>query len=249
MSIIENNDFYYFNFENKFIPLIKTLFKQYTFNGELCNIHHILSYFPDNEVQDLLKIKIIGNDRNNVFLSDYYRFVDTNPIFINYYKEFIIQYIKPLFKNETQILYQTTPNLRISFPNSTAIGRTENDDLTSDIVGIHTDGDFGHSNNEINFTIPLTEMFDTNSIYFQQSINSNENLNDFLNLKLNTNQLFMAKFSQIKHYNRINKTNQTRLSLDFRVMTYSSYNEILQSQSQSLSSKKRMVIGEYFSLI
>ena len=251
-NIIKDNDFYYFNFENKFIHLIKILFKRYyTFNGELCNIHHILTYFPENEIQEILKIKNVGNDRNNSFLSNYYHFIDTNSVFINYYKEFIIQYIKPLFKNETQILYQTTPNLRISFPNSTAIGKTQNDDINSDYVGVHTDSDFGHSNDEINFIIPLTDMFDTNSLYFQNGINSQEPLNEFLNLKLNTNQLFMAKFSQMKHYNRINRTNQTRLSLDFRILPYSSYlnNENLQSQIQSISLNKKMILGEYFNLI
>jgi hypothetical protein len=94
-------------------------------------------------------------------------------------------------------------------------------------------------------------MFDTNSIYFQNGINSQEPLNKYLNLKLNTNQFFMAKFSQMKHYNRINETDQTRLSLDFRIMPYSNYlnNEKLQSQIQSISLNKKMILGEYFNLI
>jgi hypothetical protein len=61
----------------------------------------------------------------------------------------------------------------------------------------------------------------------------------------------MAKFSQMKHYNRINETDQTRLSLDFRIMPYSNYlnNEKLQSQIQSISLNKKMILGEYFNLI
>lgn len=247
---ILDNDFYLFSFENKFIPLIKLIFKKYIFHGELSNIHYIIDNFTEFEKQRILKIKNIGNDRDNQFIWDYYHFVDTNPLFIECYKLFIVEHIKPLFKNETHILYQTTPNLRISFPNSTAIGRL-NTDYNDDIIGIHTDSDFGHSVDEINFIIPLTDMFDTNSIYFQHYINSEENLNEYLNLKLKPNDFFMAKFSQMKHYNRVNKTNQTRMSLDFRVMAYSKYlnNENSQLQSQSITSKKKMIVGEYFSLI
>lgn len=239
-----------YTFENSFIKIIKKLFQKYFFyeEGELCDIHIILNTLPKNEREDIMRIKNIGFDRNNLFLNDFYHFVDNDPLFFEIYKTFIIKYIKPLFKDEIKILYQTTPNLRISFPNSTAIGRTPNDDINSNIIGVHKDSDFGHSIEEVNFIIPITKMFDTNSIYHQRETGSREPLEEYCNIILNTDQFLMAKFSQLYHYNRINTTGKTRLSLDFRVIPFSKYNNSVDN-TMSLSAKKKLILGEYFSLI
>ena len=68
-------------------------------------------------------------------------------------------------------------------------------------------------------------MFCTNSIYYEPEIDSNINYNDYLNLILNTDTFFTEKFNKLKHYNKINTTNVTRISLDLRVIPYSKYME------------------------
>jgi hypothetical protein len=68
-------------------------------------------------------------------------------------------------------------------------------------------------------------MFCSNSIYYEPEIDSNINYNDYLNLTLNTDTFFMEKFNKLKHYNKINNTNVTRISLDLRVIPYSKYME------------------------
>jgi hypothetical protein len=228
--------------------IIKKIYQdKYSYSGPLCDFHELLDTddFIDKK-EDILTIREIGkNDRNSIFIKDYYTLIDSDPTFFNLYKEFICTHIKPLFPEETMLVYQTTPNLRISFPSSTAIGRRDGDP-NPDIIGIHMDAEFNHSAEEINFIIPLTDMFDTNSIYYEQSIHSNVNPENFLNLVIQSNRFFMCYFNQLRHYNRVNTTGKTRLSLDFRIIPYSKY---IEKSIESVSCNKKMSIGEYYQTI
>jgi len=218
----------YFSFNNnEFIPIFENIFKKYyNYNSDLNEIHTMIntSYMTEDNIIYLSKIHTIGkDDRNSVFIKNYHNFIDRNPIFFETYHKFIIEYIKPLFPEEEKIVIQKTPNLRISLPLLTAIGKREEDPI--DIIGLHSDSEFGHHSEEINFIIPITDMFDTNSIYYEPIQDSNTKYNEYLNLILNKNQFFMEKFNKLKHYNKINTTNKTRISLDLRVIPYSKYME------------------------
>ena len=68
-------------------------------------------------------------------------------------------------------------------------------------------------------------MFETNSLYYEPTIDSNIDLNNYLNLELNTDSIFMEKFNKLNHYNKINTTKVTRISLDIRIIQYSKYME------------------------
>lgn len=79
----------------------------------------------------------------------------------------------------------------------------------------------------MNFIIPITPMFDTNSIYYEPHPNSNIDPLDYNNMVVSTNEFVQAYFNKMKHCNRINKTNKTRISFDIRVIPYSKYMENL----------------------
>lgn len=234
--------------ENPFCEIIKNIYKEkYNFSSELELFHDILDEpFFVKEKENILQIAELGkNDRKAIFITDYYNYVDNHPIFIKHYKEFIISNIKPLFPNETTLVYQTTPNLRICFPGSTAIGRRSSDP-SPDVIGIHSDDEFNHTKEEINFILPITDMYETNSLYFEPSIHSDIHPQDFLELNLNTKELFICYFNKLRHYNRINNTGKTRFSLDFRVIPFSKYHEHTEN---SISYQKKMTIGDYFQII
>ena len=236
--------------QQRFIDLISDIYRcKYVFHGDLAHFHHILGSFPEIEKREILAIPPVGQDRKNIFISDYYQHIDRDSRFSDCYQEFILSVVKPLFPEEEYIVYQTTPNLRISLPGSTAIGRTPND--TEDFIGIHCDGDFGHSHDEVNFIVPITDMFETNSLYYQKEVGSKAPYEEYPNLILHKNQYFRAPLSQLVHYNCVNTTQQTRMSLDFRVIPYSKYvdPESIHPITRSLSAKKRLILGEYFSLI
>jgi hypothetical protein len=237
---------YYFNrFKFNFYNLVRDIYhKKYLFKGHLENLHNVLDVFSEEERTSLLEIPEIGvNDRKSVFVRDYYREIDADDDhkFIGCYKRFIEENIKPLFPGE-KIVYQATPNLRFSFPNSTAIGRRTHVDPSPDIIGLHKDADFGHSLDEINIVVPITEMFDTNSIYFETDVESQE----YENLNLKQNEFFIGYLNQLRHYNCINATEKTRISLDFRIIPFSKYKE---GSHASVTSHKKMVLGDYFDVI
>ena len=214
-----------FKFKNNFLVILQELFKiKYNFIDELKYFHKVLDsdVINDLEKQSNKVLKEIGKDRNSIFLKDYHNFIDSNNNFNEAYYKFINEYIKPLYANGDKIIVQKTPNLRISFPNLTAIGKHSYE--TGQVIGLHKDSDFGHHEDEINIIIPITNMFDTNSIYYEPLEESKISTDDFLNLKINTEEFFVEKLNKLLHFNKINDTGVTRLSLDFRIISYEKYN-------------------------
>ena len=91
-------------------------------------------------------------------------------------------------------------------------------------------------------------MFDTNSIYFEKTVNSNENPENYKNLYLDTNEYFQGYFNKLYHFNKINKTSKTRISLDFRIIPYSKYIEN-KNEKLSITTNKKLTLDDYFALI
>jgi hypothetical protein len=222
---------YEFKQTNEFVNIIKNVYSdKYDFIHNLDELHILLnnSVIKESDKTYFNKIPIIGfNDRDSIFIKDFYNFIDKTSDFEHIYFDFIKSQVKPFFPNETNLVVQKTPNIRISFPELTAIGQHKelSDD---DVIGIHCDSDFGHSKEEINFIIPITEMFDTNSIYYEPELNANVPCSEYCNLNISPDHFFMGYFNKLKHYNKINKTGKTRISLDFRIIPYSKYMENLE---------------------
>ena len=219
--------------------------KKYKEFSSFKNIHLLLKDY--NHIEEYYnKIPIFGvNDRKSPLIFDYYSFIDTDYTFLYKYLTFVKEVIKPLFKNEKYIVLQKTPNIRFHLPNCSNIGKRDTDKYT-DLIGVHTDREFGHHPEELNIIFPITNMFDTNSIYYENSPNSNQNLYDFQSLKLNENNFSINNFNQCLHYNKINKTNITRVSLDFRIIPYSKF--FIENKS-SVSNNIKFQLGDYYILI
>jgi hypothetical protein len=214
-------------FRNCFIDILQQIYKErYNFDKELKYFHTILDTDLINEEQRISnrQLKRLGNDRNSLFYRDYHMFIDSNPVFNNVYEQFIETHVKPLYVNKDNIIVvQKTPNIRISFPNLTAIGKHEYENEKDNVIGLHKDSDFGHHEEEINFIIPITEMFESNSLYYEPDVKSGISTDNYINLLLHTDEFFIGKLNKLLHFNRINETNVTRISLDFRVIPYEKY--------------------------
>ena len=231
-------------FNNQFLYVIRQIYiSKYEFSHELKNFHMILNepFISDDEKTSTQRIKIIGNDRTSVFYDDYHNFIDKTSFFNDIYHKFISDYVKPLYAVNGRIVVQKTPNLRISFPNTTAIGKHVNENESDNVIGLHKDSDFGHHPSEVNFIIPLTDMFDTNSIYYEPYIGSGLSTNEFLNLKLSSDEFFICKFNQLLHFNKINDTGVTRMSLDFRIIPYDKYIE-----NEEYFKNTKFELGRYY---
>ncbi len=119
------------------------------------------------------------------------------------------------------LLIQSKINLSIQMPN----------DETS-VLPIHSDSWSSDSPFQMNLWIPLTNAFETNSMFLfdkKKSLNvfkkiSKGELKNINNLKINKKNFFKINFGQILffnpallHGNVLNKTNKTRISLNLRV--------------------------------
>jgi len=236
-----------FNFNKILFKYYKTKYKSIK-NFEL--IHELLETNDISDKDKLFylenKIPIFGiNDRNSFLIRDFYYFYDHNEEINNLYINFMKNIIQPLFPNENNLVIQKTPNIRFHLPNCSNIGKRDSD-IYDEFIGVHTDSEAGHPNEEINLVIAINDMFDTNSIYYEKEPNMNIELEQFNNLKLKTNEYFIYNFNQCRHYNKINKTNQTRVSLDIRFIPYSKY---ISYNNNSLTSNKKFVIGDYYILV
>jgi hypothetical protein len=244
----ENNNIIKFNKnEYNFQDYIKKMYNDYfNLNFELEDIHVVLNnnILSDEDKLFYKQIPLFGvNDRKTIFIKIFHNYFDTCTIFKEKYYNFINNFIKPtFFKGEDFLLVQKTPNIRLHLPNCTNIGK-RNTDPGNDIIGLHSDSEFGHSENEFNFILPITNMFDTNSLYFEPYINSNIPFEMYNNLRLDQNNIAILYLNKLKHYNKINKTNKTRISFDFRIIPFSKYK---QNNNISETFKLNLDIDGYF---
>jgi len=232
-----------FPFTNPFVQLLQQAFlEEFNYEGKLEDLHALLETdkLQDEDKQSLCSMKKIGvNDRDSILIKAFHKFADSNAIFNDTYLEFLRTYIKPMFPTEDKLVVQATPNIRISLPNFTAIGAYEND--KDEIIGLHSDSDFGHFEGEINYVVPITKMFDSNSIYYEPFVNSNVDYRYYRSINLQENEFCMAYFNKLKHYNKKNSTGKTRISFDLRVIPYSKYME-----NYSFFENTKFELGKYF---
>jgi len=185
-------------------------------------------------VTDLTKIHLISNenydvfneinDQNTLFHTRFY--ARMNDEFIQIYERFIKEEIT---KFHGDFLYQRSPTFRISLPNNVAVG------------SFHKDTDFNHHVDEINFVVPLTRSFNTNTIW----VESTPGLADYAPCDLQHGEYLEFDGANLMHGNKINKTSQSRVSFDFRILPSTSYNDIEHSK-KSVTQSKTMSIGDYW---
>jgi hypothetical protein len=232
----------------EFYIKLKDIYKElYSYEGELDMIHTLLE---TNKITEERKkfyntIPLFGKtDRKSCFVKDFYYYYDKDNILSNIYYNYINKHIKPLF-TETKLVIQKTPNLRVHIPNNSNIGKRETD-VDDEIIGLHNDSEFGHPEEEINFVLAITDMFDSNSIYYEAVPNSNMNPKHYKNIKLNKYELWCGHLNKCNHYNKINKTNKTRISIDFRVIPFSKFKK---SNALSATNNQKFSIGDYYIVI
>ena len=177
------------------------------------------------------------NDTATVFQSTFYS-SDKYAVLRDLYYTFVRNEVAKLFPNETYLVIQKDPQFRVCCPEKTALGRKCTDDTTK--IGLHCDADYCHPPQERNFIIAVTEMWESNSVF----IESLPNKGDFQPLKLHWNEYAMFDGNRCRHHNMVNKTGQSRVSLDFRVIPFSEYDPYY--SGKSVHGKRSFTIGDYF---
>ena len=183
---------------------------------ELNQIHNV--YASDFDVLTF------ETDQSTVFHKTFYD-MPKDSIFYSTYKLFIQENIQPLFGEP--IIYQKIPTFRTQVPNNLGVAEW------------HRDKDYNHSSEEINIYLPLTDAYDTSTVWTE----TQEGLEDYMPLNSAVGGYYVWRGANWKHGNKVNKTGKTRVSIDFRVMPLSKY---VDNDRTSTSNSTKMTMGHYW---
>ena len=228
-TIIETYDVKKFNFIE--------IFLKYFENYNIKNIEN----FHKNVPQKLLpnKMVTVENDQDHDIYKYLYKIDNGFDLsndcqssnFLKTYNSFVYFIAKNIFKES--LVFQKRPTLRIMFPNNMAVG------------GFHRDREYNHPLEEINIWVPITSASKTNTIWLESSFDKN----DYQPANLEYGQ-FLIFDSGLKHGNKVNLENKTRLSFDFRVIPLSKWNPPTSSKiSKSLNQKLKFSLDDYYDLV
>ncbi|WP_116106025.1 hypothetical protein [Lewinella sp. IMCC34191] len=120
--------------------------------------------------------------------------------FYDLYAKFIRQEIRPQF--DGPIYYQAKPSHRILFADVPGQSR------------FHRDADYGHDPNEINYWVPLTPAYATNTFWIESEVGQA----DYEPVEARPGEYVRFPGSTHAHGAKANDTGKSRVSFDFRVI-------------------------------
>lgn len=209
----------------KFKELVQELYQI----KELDNLHSLfqVEYLVPEGIEGL------GKDTDSKYHSMFYNKIRGGwSEFTDMYSSFIKEYVIPN-TDPTIEIYQTFPSYRIQYPHSKAI------------TTLHHDNDANHKHpfGEINILLPITKMFDSNTIWAE----SKPNAKDFAPMNTDYGEIIIWNGNKCNHFNKANETGKTRISMDFRVLPNKYYDP--NYGLNSATTGKKFIIGDYYSKI
>ena len=162
----------------------------------------------------------VGKDQASEYHAAFYSHLED---FLPLYRDFVRHVLFVERQQSRHILFQRVPTFRVHLPGNVAVGEQ------------HRDGDYGHVDGEINYWVPVTDAWGTNTIWIgdePQSVNYGEALIfDGVNLL---------------HGNKLNDTGHSRVSFDFRLLPKRLYKP---RTERSVSAGVRFIVGEYWDVL
>tara|TARA_R110000824_G_scaffold93267_2_gene225702 strand:- start:854 stop:1504 length:651 start_codon:yes stop_codon:yes gene_type:complete len=166
-----------------------------------------------------------GDQKQNLH-KKFYSKMDEYPLFKNLYDRFIKEFLTA--QVECEFHYQRFPTFRIHQPDNVGV------------FEFHKDKDYNHSEHEINIFMPITKAYGSNTVW----VESKEDKGDFSPMEAEYGEVFIWDGANLKHGNKTNETNQTRVSFDYRVLPIEKYNE--SEVKSSVTNAKAMSLDNYF---
>ena len=149
------------------------------------------------------------------------------------YMRFLREVVLPQLPDPEGWLYQKEPNLRCHLPGT---GRH--------LVLRHCDADYFHQPHELNFWLPCTSCYGSNTLWTESAPGAG----DYRPVELQVGQLLRFYGHQCDHYSLPNESGVTRLSLDFRVVPRSHFCEAYPGSHMG-DCKARFGIGGFFGVL
>ena len=205
---------------------IKYNTNKFNFAEQLQNLFNIEKL---DSINDLVPVFERKNDQNTKYHKLYYDWIrqDNSKLL---YENFINEVVRPLY--DESIVYQAIPTFRVCYPNNIAVGEFHKDKNYRNI-------EWAEKVNELNYFMPLTNAFDTNTIW----VESEEDKGDFAPMNCNYGEIIQWDGSNLSHGNKLNKTGKCRISVDFRVIKKSEY---IESNQSSINTSIKFAIGGYY---
>lgn len=196
--------------EYKFVELVTKLF-----DCELKKLHTI----KKNEYDVFTEV---GKDSNTEFHKKFYKRLDEGWEIQEEYEKFVKNVVLP-FLGLQEAMVQKFPTFRVMLTNNVAIVVKHHD---TDHLHKHPDG-------EINFIMGLTDMYESNTVHVEKM----PRLGEFEDITLKAGETICFNGNKCDHYNEINKTGNTRVSFDFRILPLNYYNKNYDKTSASTNTK------------
>merc|ERR1712183_1130309 len=136
----------------------------------------------------------------------------------------------PICGQRDDMVYQRPPTLRVAMP------------AHKSTIGIHCDSDYdGHSDAEVNFLIPLTRVWGSNTL----PLESSPGKGDFRPMELEYGEILRFNGNRCRHFTVPNDSGATRVSFDLRMLPFSLQPAIGEDREW----RRRFKIGDYDSAL
>tara|TARA_R100000995_G_C3458734_1_gene111955 strand:+ start:33 stop:674 length:642 start_codon:yes stop_codon:yes gene_type:complete len=205
---------------------IKYNTEKYNFKNKLKSLFNVKLL---SQINDNIPVFKRENDQNTKYHKMFYKWIRTKEI-IDLYDNFILEVVRPLYNEK--IVYQAVPTFRICYPNNIAVGEFHKDKH-------YRNKEWAESVKEDNYFFPLTNAFDTNTIW----VESKEDKGDYSPMNCDYGNIIQWDGSNLMHGNKINQTKKCRVSMDFRVIRKSTY---IESDHLTINTKIKFGIGGYY---
>ena len=202
--------------------------KKITYDTKKYNFKQIIEKLFQDKLENLhqnIEILDVNTDQSTVFHKKYYEGVAHGPFF-KIYENFVKEIIQPAIEEE--ILFQAIPTFRVHMKGNLAVG------------AFHRDSDYSHNSNEVNIFLPLTNAYGNNTIWVESEFGKE----DFAPMNTNYGEIHIWDGANLKHGNKLNDTELTRVSFDFRVLKKSNYQ--IDNIKKSFTNETKMEIGGYW---
>ena len=134
------------------------------------------------------------------------------------YDNLMLSVLVPLFVSRLPPALQSNPNLRARYQSFPCLRINAPGEFS---ISVHCDASYNHSFGNMNFYIPLTKQFGTNSLFFE-SFAGKEDWKTYENDESDSDNAMGYIFdgSQALHFTVENTTEKVRVSLDCRIALF-----------------------------
>ncbi len=196
---------------------------------------YISSWLGDVELSKLHEIKQYEHfdrehDQSTMWHKKFYKMIRENSEFNDMYCCFLEEFIKPRY-NEV-IVYQKIPTFRVHLPGNVSVGEYHKDKYYRNVK-------WAEQVKETNYYLPLTKAYNTNTLWAE----TEEDKGDYRPFNAVYGDLIEWDASNLMHGNKDNEEDDTRVSIDFRVIPKSRY---INSDHLTINTKIPFGIGGYY---